>query len=104
MDRECSTSRQKGRELKASLGVDSQRPSSATRQSHSQEQKKVVSRPYDDDSSDARVSIKEVIAPPLPGTDTFNKANPSPSEVLAKNQRAKSDIARSFQNNLKACQ
>ncbi len=89
--------------MKASLGVDSQQPSSAKRQSHSQEQKKVVSRPYDDDSSDNRASFAEVVAPPLPGTDAFNKANPLPSEALAQNQRAKREIARSSQDNLKVC-
>ncbi len=38
-----------------------------------------------------------------PRNDAFNKANPSPSEALAQNQRAKREIARSFQDNLKAC-
>ncbi len=102
-DRECSTSKQRERELKASLGVDSPRPSSAKRQSHSQEQKKVVSRPYDDDSSDTRASFAELVAPPLPRTDAFNKAIPSPSEALAHNQRTKREITRSSQDNLKVC-
>ncbi len=89
--------------MKASLGVDSQRPYSAKRQSCSQEQKKVASRLYDDDSSDTRASFTEVVTPPLPRTDAFNKANSSPSEALAQNQRTKKEIARSSQDNLKAC-
>ncbi len=44
-----------------------------------------------------------MVTPPLPGTDAFNKANPSPGEVLAQNQRAKREIARYSQDNLKAC-
>ncbi len=44
-----------------------------------------------------------MVTPLLPGTDTFNEANPSPSEMLAQNQRAKREIARSSQDNLKAC-
>ncbi len=71
-DRERSTSRQRERELKASLGVDSQRPSSATRQSHSLDRTKVASRPYNDDSSDSRATFAEVVIPPLPGTAAFN--------------------------------
>ncbi len=56
---------------------------SAKQQSCSQEQKKVVSRPYYNDSSDTRASFTEVVAPPLPGTGAFNNANPLPSEALA---------------------
>ncbi len=44
-----------------------------------------------------------MVAPPLPGIDAFNKANPSPSEALAQKQKAKREIARSSQDNLKAC-
>ncbi len=44
-----------------------------------------------------------MVAPPLHGTDAFNKANPSSSVALAQNQRAKREIARSSQDNLKAC-
>ncbi len=102
-DRERSTSKQRERELKALLGVDSQCPSFAKRQSRSQEQKKVASRPYNDDSSDNRASFAEVVTPPLPRTDAYNKANSSPSEALAQNQRAKMEIARSSHDNLKAC-
>ncbi len=76
---------------------------SAKQQSCSQEQKKVVSRPYNDDSSDTRSSFAEVVAPPLPGTDAFNKANPLPSEAVTQKQNAKREIARSSQDNLKAC-
>ncbi len=103
MDRKRSTSRQRERELKASLGVDSQRPSSATQQSLSLDRTKVTSRPYDDDSSDSRATFAEVLIQPLPGTATFNKANPSLSEALEQNQRAKREIAKSSQDNLKAC-
>ncbi len=52
-DRAHSTSRQRDRELKATLDVDSQQPSMSTRKSRSQKKKPVESRPYDDDSSDA---------------------------------------------------
>ncbi len=83
--------------------IDSERPSSTKRQSRSQEQNKVVSRPYIYDSSDTRASFAEVVAPLLPRTEAFNKANILPSEVLAQNQRAKREIARSSQDNLKAC-
>ncbi len=44
-----------------------------------------------------------MVTPPLPGNDTFNKANPSLSEALAQNQRAKREIVRSSQDNLKSC-
>ncbi len=44
-----------------------------------------------------------MVIQPLPGTATFNKANPSPSEALEQNQRAKREIAKSSQDNLKAC-
>ncbi len=44
-----------------------------------------------------------MVTPPLPRTDAFSKANPLPSEALAQNQRAKREIARYFQDNLKAC-
>ncbi len=44
-----------------------------------------------------------MVKPPLPGTAAFNKANPSPSETLEQNQKAKREIARSSQDNLKAC-
>ncbi len=44
-----------------------------------------------------------MVAPLLTGTDTFNKAKPSPSKALAQNQRAKREIARSSQDNLRAC-
>ncbi len=75
------------------------------------EKTKVVTRPYNDDSSDSRASFAEVVKPsfvemdksPLPGTAAFNKANPSPSEALEQNQKAKREIARSSQDNLKAC-
>ncbi len=101
-DRERSMSRQRERELKASLGVDSQRPSSATRQSRSLDRTKVTSRPYDDDSSDSRATFAEVVIQPLPCSATFNKANPSLSEALKQNHRAKREIAKSSQDNLKA--
>ncbi len=48
-------------------------------------------------------SFVEVVKPPLSGTAAFNKANPSPSEVLEQNQKAKKEIARSSQDNLKVC-
>ncbi len=89
--------------MKASLGVDSLRPFSVTRQSRSLEKTKVATRPYDDDSSDSRASFAEVVKPPMPGTAAFNKANPSPSEALEQNLKAKREIARSSQDNLKAC-
>ncbi len=44
-----------------------------------------------------------MVSPSLPGTYAFNKANPSPSEALAQNQRAKREIVKSSQDNLKAC-
>ncbi len=68
------------------------------RQSHSLDRTKVASRPYDDDSSDSRATFAEVVITPLPGTAAFNKANPSPSEALEQNQRAKREI---LQNLLK---
>ncbi len=97
--------------MKSLLGVDSQRSSSVTRQSRSLEKTKLATRPYDDDSSDSRASFAEVvkpsfvevIKPTLPGTAAFNKANPLPSEALEQNQKANSEIARSSQDNLKAC-
>ncbi len=49
-DRACSTSRQRYRDLKATLAVDSQQPSLSRRNNHSQKKEKVESRVYDDDS------------------------------------------------------
>ncbi len=64
----------------------------------------VESRPYDDDSSDARPSFAETLTPPpLQGTVAFNLLNPSPDEALQQNPRAKREIARSSQDNLVAC-
>ncbi len=42
-----------------------------------------------------------MVNPPLPSTAAFNKANPS--EALEQNQKARREIARSSQDNLKAC-
>ncbi len=53
--------------------------------------------------SDSRATFAEVVISPLPGTAAFNKANPSPSEALEQNQRAKREIVKSSQDNLKAC-
>ncbi len=89
--------------MKTSLGVDSQRPSSATRQSRSEKKEKVEARSYDDDSSDSRPSFTEAVKlPPAPGTDAFNKVNPSLDKALAQNPRARREITRSSQDNLSA--
>ncbi len=48
-------------------------------------------------------SFVEVVKPPLPGTAAVNKANQSSSKALEQNQKAKREIARSSQDNLKAC-
>ncbi len=47
--------------------------------------------------------MEAVKLPPAPGTDAFNKVNPSLDEALAQNPRARREIARSSQDNLAAC-
>ncbi len=90
MDREHSTSRQRERELKTSLGFDSELPSSTTLQSCSEKKEKVESRQYDDDSSDSRPSFTEAVKlPPAAGTDILNKVNLSFDEVFAQNPKSK---------------
>ncbi len=94
----------KGARVEKSLGVDSQQPSSATRQSHSDKKENVESRPYDDESSDSRPSFMEAVNQPhAPWTDAFNKVNASLYEALAQNPRALRKIARSPKDKLAAC-
>ncbi len=47
--------------------------------------------------------VEAVKSPPSPGTDTFNKVNPSLDEALAQNSRARREITRSSQDTLAAC-
>ncbi len=70
----------------------------------SEKKEKVESRPYDDDSSDSIPSFTEAVKPPpAPGTDAFNKVNPSLDKVLAQNPRARKEISRFYEDNLAAC-
>ncbi len=83
-DRDHSLLRQRYRELKVSLGVDSHRSSSATRQGydHTVRRANVKVQP-DDASSDDSQSLAEVISPPPTlGYVEYNKTNPMPSDTL----------------------
>ncbi len=104
MDRECSSSRERERELKTSLAVDSQLSSLVTRQGRDTTGRMNVNARPDDASADDRWTFTEVVRPPeWPGTAEFILVNPTPATALLLTAFALRKVQASSQDNLLAC-
>ncbi len=90
MDRNRSLSQQHDRELSASLGVNSHRSSSASRQGREMTIRRAnVNNRTEDTMSSSRESFAGVMSP-LPALESpeFNWPNPSPGEALSQDPKA----------------
>ncbi len=101
-DKEHSSSKQWDRELKASLGADSHRSSSAIRQGRDHTLRRANVNAWTDDiSSNDRQSFGEALSPPpAPASAEYNKANPMPDDALSQTQSALRKVHASSQDNL----
>ncbi len=104
MDSECSSSRQREREFKTSLAVESQLSSLVTRQGCDVTSRTNVNARLDDASADDRWTFMKVVRPPgWPGTAEFNLANLTPATALLQTLYALRKVQASSQDNLLAC-